>query len=75
MGDHKAVPARLNLPRLRRKEASRYLEAVHGVRTAPSTLAKLACVGGGPRFERFGSIPLYTPAALDAWVAAKLTAA
>ena len=54
--------------RLRRAEASRYLQATHGVVRAPSTLAKLACLGGGPLFVKFGHVPLYDPADLDAWV-------
>jgi len=39
--------------RLDRKEAAQFLTA-HGYRTAPATLAKLACIGGGPAFESFG---------------------
>jgi hypothetical protein len=42
-----------------------------GYPTAPATLNKLRCVGGGPTFELFGRIPLYTEEALLDWVAAK----
>jgi hypothetical protein len=51
--------------RLRRREASTYLEEVHGLQEAPSTLAKKACLGGGPVFEYFGRIPYYRPVSLD----------
>ena len=52
--------------RLRRREASQYLRAHHSVSIAPATLAKLACLGGGPRFRKFNRIPLYDAADLDA---------
>jgi len=39
-------------------------------RTAPATLAKLACIGGGPNFESFGRKPLYREADLLAWAKA-----
>jgi hypothetical protein len=58
---------------LRRKAASKYLHEVHGVDRAPSTLAKYAVVGGGPVFQRMGRDPVYTPIALDEWVASKLS--
>jgi hypothetical protein len=59
---------------LRRKLASAYLWEVHGVERAPTTLAKLAVIGGGPVFRRIGRIPLYAPEDLDEWVASKLSA-
>ncbi len=60
--------------RLRRADASRYLHATHGVIRAPATLAKLACLGGGPVFVKFNHVPLYDPADLDAWVASRMSA-
>jgi hypothetical protein len=33
----------------------------------------LAVIGGGPTFEKFGRKPLYTEAALLAWVASRTT--
>src|SRR5580700_3631280 len=45
-------------PRLRRREASAYLVEVHGVQEAPTTLAKKACLGGGPVFELWGAFPI-----------------
>ena len=53
--------------RLRRAEASTYLLENHGIRRAVGTLAKLAVVGGGPRFRVAGRTPLYEPDDLDAW--------
>ena len=57
---------------LRRKEASAYLKRRFGLERAPSTLAKLAVIGGGPPFRRMNRIPLYDPADLDRWVASRL---
>jgi hypothetical protein len=58
---------------LRRRDASRYLRERYGFPYAPQTLAKLACIGGGPRFMKWGRWPVYSPDDLDAWVASKLT--
>jgi hypothetical protein len=44
--------------RLDRRQAAAFLTE-RGYRTAPATLAKLACIGGGPVFESFGRRPLY----------------
>ena len=57
---------------LDRKEAAQFLTS-HGYRTAPATLAKLACLGGGPVFESFGRRPLYRDVDLLAWAEAKTT--
>jgi hypothetical protein len=59
---------------LRRKAASDYLHETHGLDRAPSTLAKLAVIGGGPIFQRIGRVPLYATNDLDEWVASKLSA-
>ena len=58
--------------RLDRKEAAQFLTA-HGYRTAPATLAKLACIGGGPGFQSFGRRPLYREADLLAWAQGRTT--
>ncbi len=55
------------LPRLRRPQASCYLKEKWGIDRAASTLAKLAVVGGGPKFQHANRIPLYTPEELDIW--------
>lgn len=60
-------------PRIRRTDAVTYLASVHGVPTTVATLAKLACVGGGPRFEKLGRIVLYPTAELDSWAKARLS--
>lgn len=51
---------------LRRAQAAEYLMSRFGVFTT-ETLAKLASVGGGPRFRKLGRFPVYTRADLDAW--------
>lgn len=58
---------------LRRKAASEYLHETHGFDCAPSTLAKVAVIGGGPIFRRIGRVPLYATDDLDEWVASKLS--
>ena len=58
--------------RLDRKEAAAFLTS-HGYRTAPATLAKLACIGGGPPFESFGRRPLYREEDLIAWAQSRTT--
>jgi hypothetical protein len=57
---------------LRRKQAAHYLAETRGLIVAPQTLSKLAVVGGGPSFRKFGRFPLYSVADLDAWVESKL---
>jgi hypothetical protein len=57
---------------LRRRSAAEYLRQHWGVPCSEKTLAKLACVGGGPAYHRFGRIPLYTRADLDEFARAKI---
>jgi hypothetical protein len=57
---------------LDRRQAADFLTA-HGYKTAPATLAKLACLGGGPTFCSFGRKPLYREADLLAWAQARST--
>ena len=59
--------------RYRRPEASKYLKDVWGLSYGPRTLAKLACIGGGPEMEYAGRFPTYTEAALDAFARSKLS--
>ncbi|MGZ9109156.1 MAG: hypothetical protein ACXW4B_10100 [Micavibrio sp.] len=58
---------------LTRKEAELYLLQKYGRAGAVThkTLAKLATVGGGPVFQRFGRRIGYFPTALDEWVASR----
>lgn len=51
---------------LSRGSASEFLFK-KGFQVAPATLAKLACVGGGPIFVSFGRRALYAPAELLRW--------
>jgi hypothetical protein len=64
----RASPTRL----LRRREASTYLKGIHGVDCAPSTLAKLFCIGGGPCVHKIGRFPCYDPADLDNWARSRI---
>lgn len=65
-------PAKPGKPRLRRWEASRHLLDRHGIEMAIATLAKLACLGGGPPFQKAGRVPLYPVELLDEWALARL---
>jgi hypothetical protein len=53
--------------RLRRSEASIYLKEKWSISRTAGTLAKLAVIGGSPRFQYDGRIPLYPVNELDAW--------
>lgn len=66
------LPPHLRKPRLRRTEASQYLELVHGIRLATATLAKMATTGGGPPFHKSLRTPLYPTAELDRWATERL---
>jgi hypothetical protein len=50
-----------------------YLRNFWGISRTPTTLAKLAVMGGGPRFMHAGRKPLYPPDELDAWAGALLS--
>ena len=53
--------------KLRAKEAAEYL------RVSNSTLSKMRCYGGGPRFAKAGArVVLYDRADLEAWLAARM---
>jgi hypothetical protein len=45
-----------------------------GVKRAPTTMKKLRCTGGGPKFRMFGGKPYYEEADLIAWVEEGLSA-
>lgn len=57
---------------LSRKEASTFLASL-GLFVAPSTLAKYATVGGGPRFRHFGRQVKYLMSDLISWAMARLS--
>jgi hypothetical protein len=69
------APMPNNLPSLLdRKQASEFLTS-HGFGVAPRTLAKLACIGGGPAFRHFGRKVRYERPALLEWAEARLSPA
>jgi len=53
---------------LRRTAASEYIFSKWGLSYKPATLAKLATLGGGPRFAHIGRWPVYSLTDLDSWV-------
>jgi hypothetical protein len=56
------------------RDASAYLRERYGVLRAPSTLAKLRVIGGGPEFRRIGDRAVgYTDPALDAYAEALIS--
>ena len=57
---------------LSRAEAAEFLTE-RGYKTAPSTLAKKAVVGGGPPFVSWGRKPLYNPESLLEWAQRRCT--
>ena len=59
---------------LRRKAAGEYLKAKYGF-GSDKTLAKLACLGGGPLFHKAANAAIYKPEDLDAWALSKIGAA
>lgn len=63
----------MSVRRLRRPAASIYLKEKWGIERTPGTLAKLACVGGGPRYQTVNRVPLYPESELDAWAEALLS--
>jgi hypothetical protein len=54
------------------KQAAGFLSQ-YGYRTAPATLNKLRCIGGGPEFELFGRRPIYRPTKLLDWARLRTT--
>jgi hypothetical protein len=52
---------------MRRADAARYIRENYGIPCAAPTLAKYACVGGGPVFRKAGKFPVYSRDDLDAW--------
>ncbi len=57
---------------INRTQASEYL-ANQGLQVAKTTLQKLATIGGGPVYHRFGKFAVYKTDDLDAWASAKLS--
>jgi hypothetical protein len=59
--------------RYRDRRGAAHFLTERGYKTAPATLARLACVGGGPAFRRFGRRPLYDEGDLLAWAQSRLS--
>ena len=59
-------------PYLRRKAAAEYIRVRWGIPCSEKTLAKLACIGGGPVYRLCGRTPLYAPADLDSFAESKI---
>jgi hypothetical protein len=57
---------------LRRADAARYLREAYGIPCVATTLAKYACIGGGPAFRKAGKFPIYSRDDLDAWAKQRL---
>jgi hypothetical protein len=53
-------------------DGARYLTENWGIPTSPRTLAKQACVGGGPPFRKPGRLPLYADENLDQYAREKI---
>ena len=50
---------------MRRADAARYIRETYGIPCVAPTLAKYACVGGGPAFRKAGKFPIYARDDLD----------
>jgi hypothetical protein len=58
---------------MRRSAAASYLKGRYG-HGSEKTLAKLACLGGGPEFHKAGErVVLYTREALDTWALKRIS--
>jgi hypothetical protein len=58
---------------MRRADAARYIRETYGIPCVAPTLAKYACLGGGPSFRKAGKFPIYSRHDLDAWANARLS--
>ena len=58
---------------MRRSDAARYIRETYGIPCVATTLAKYACVGGGPTFRKAGRFPVYARDDLDAWANRRLS--
>ena len=52
---------------VRRAIAAEYVTEKYGFPCSSQWLAKLAVIGGGPRFRKAGRTPVYEIVDLDAW--------
>jgi hypothetical protein len=57
-----------------RAEAARYVRERHGIPCEPTYLAKLACIGGGPVYQRLdGRWAIYPEQSLDEWAQSRIS--
>lgn len=64
----------ISLLRHTRNDASAYLKERHGISRTAGTLAKLAVIGGGPKFRKIGARQvIYDVVELDAWASSILS--
>jgi hypothetical protein len=56
----------------RRQEVHAYLYEKYKISASVSYLAKLAVIGGSPKFHKCGRFPIYSESALDAWAESKM---
>jgi hypothetical protein len=68
----RTIPPNNLPPLLGRKDAAAFLKSL-GLDVAPRTLAKLACIGGGPAFRHFGRRVRYEPPVLLQWAEGRLS--
>jgi hypothetical protein len=57
---------------MRRADAAHYIRTTYGIPCVATTLAKYACIGGGPAFRKAGKFPIYSRDDLDAWAEQRL---
>lgn len=55
-----------------RECAARYIRG-KGFPCTAGTLRKYACIGGGPKFRKFGRRVIYEISALDEWIESRLS--
>lgn len=58
---------------LRRNQAAQYIQDKWNLACSAKTLAKLACVGGGPLHRLGGRFPLYETNDLDEWCRSRIS--
>jgi hypothetical protein len=58
---------------MRRADAARDIRETYGIPCVATTLAKYACIGGGPAFRKAGKFPVYARGDLDAWAKQRLS--
>ena len=56
-----------------RKDAAARIREVWGYKITAQTLAKYACLGGGPRYRKISSQVVYSDDDCDAWVTSRIS--